>query len=54
MNAALNNKPPKIDPKGINAVDEEELDPAKIAVSTSGAPFAKAKKVIPANVGEIS
>lgn len=28
--------------------------PARMAVSTSGAPFAKARNVTPANVGEIS
>lgn len=54
MNAVLNNAPPKIDPKGINAVEADVLDPAKIAVNTSGAPFANAKNVTPANVGEIS
>ncbi len=54
MNAALNNAPPKIDPKGINAVEADVLAPAKIAVNTSGAPLANAKKVTPANVGEIS
>lgn len=50
----LKREPPKIDPNGINYVDEEELDPAKTAVRTSGAPLAKAKKVTPAKVGEIS
>lgn len=53
-NDVLNNNPPKIDPNGINAVDEDELLPANIAVRTSGDPLAKAKNVIPANVGEIS
>jgi hypothetical protein len=37
-------------PKGIRAVYSDVLFPAIIAVSTSGAPFAKAKKVTPANV----
>ncbi len=45
---------PNIEPNGINSVEGEELEPAKIAVNTSGAPFAKAKKVTPASVGEIS
>lgn len=50
----LNKDAPKIEPKGINYVEGEELEPAKTAVKTSGAPFAKAKKVTPAKVGEIS
>lgn len=50
----LKRAPPKIEPKGINYVEADELDPAKTAVKTSGAPFAKAKKVTPAKVGEIS
>ena len=54
INAVLNNDPPKIDPKGINSVEADELDPASTAVSTSGAPFANAKNVTPAKVGEIS
>jgi hypothetical protein len=54
MKAVLNKEPPKIDPNGINIVDDEELPPAKIAVKTSGAPLANAKNVIPAKVGEIS
>lgn len=32
----------------------ESLDPAMMAVMTSGAPLAKAKNVTPAKVGEIS
>jgi hypothetical protein len=50
----LNNAPPKIDPKGIKTVEADVLAPAKTAVNTSGAPLASAKKVTPANVGEIS
>ncbi len=50
----LNKQAPKIDPNGIIAVVLESLDPAIIAVITSGAPFAKAKNVTPANVGDIS
>lgn len=47
---AISNKAaPYSDPKGIRAVEEEELEPATIAVITSGAPFAKARKVTPAN-----
>ena len=41
---------PNIDPKGIKAVSELSEFPAMIAVKTSGAPLAKAKKVIPASV----
>ena len=54
IKAVLNKDAPKIEPKGINYVEGEELEPAKTAVKTSGAPFAKAKKVTPAKVGEIS
>ncbi len=50
----LNSAPPKIDPNGINYVEADVLVPAKIAVNTSGAPFANAKNVTPAKVGEIS
>lgn len=50
----LNKAPPNMDPKGINSVEAELLAPARTAVSTSGAPFAKAKNVTPAKVGEIS
>jgi hypothetical protein len=50
MNAQPNNNAPKIDPNGISTVDPEELPPAIIAVNTSGAPFANAKKVTPARV----
>lgn len=53
-NDVLNNRPPNIEPNGINAVLEDELLPAKIAVKTSGEPFANAKNVIPAKVGDIS
>ena len=53
MNAVLNKKAPNIEPKGIRAVESESLAPARIAVNTSGAPFAKAKKVTPAKAGEI-
>jgi hypothetical protein len=54
MNAVLNKDAPKIDPKGISTVEPDELLPAKIAVNTSGAPLAKARKVTPARVCEIS
>lgn len=54
MNAVLKMHAPNIDPNGIKAVLEESLDPAIIAVITSGAPFAKARNVTPAIVGEIS
>ena len=54
INAALNKQAPNIDPKGINTVVSESLLPAIIAVRTSGAPFANAKKVTPAKVGDIS
>ena len=54
IKAVLNKDAPKIEPKGINYVEGDELDPAKIAVKTSGEPFANAKKVTPAKVGEIS
>lgn len=54
MNAVLNKDAPKIEPNGIRAVDGEELVPARIAVRTSGDPLAKARKVTPARVGEIS
>jgi hypothetical protein len=50
----LKREAPNIEPNGISYVEADELDPAKIAVKTSGAPFAKAKKVTPASVGEIS
>lgn len=42
-----------MDPKGMRAVEPELLDPATTAVITSGAPLAKAKKVTPANTGDI-
>lgn len=45
-----NIKAPNKLPNGIKAVYSDELFPAMIAVSTSGAPFANAKKVTPANV----
>ena len=54
INAALNKQAPNIDPKGMRTVVSESLLPAMIAVNTSGAPFAKARKVTPAKVGEIS
>jgi len=47
--AMSNNAAPYSDPKGINAVEDEEEELATIAVTTSGAPFAKARKVTPAN-----
>ncbi len=54
MKAVLNKHAPNIDPNGIKAVLSESLEPAIIAVMTSGAPFAKAKNVTPAKVGDIS
>lgn len=53
MKAVLNRQAPKIEPKGIKAVVFESLEPAMIAVMTSGAPLAKARKVTPAKVGDI-
>jgi hypothetical protein len=47
IKAVLNKQAPKIDPKGIKAVELESLEPAIIAVITSGAPLANAKKVTP-------
>ena len=41
---------PNMDPKGIKTVEPESDPPATMAVSTSGAPFANAKKVTPARV----
>ncbi len=54
IKAMLKRQAPKIEPKGIRAVVLESLEPAMIAVITSGAPLAKARKVTPAKVGEIS
>lgn len=54
MKAELNRHAPKMEPKGIRAVLEESLEPATMAVMTSGAELAKAKKVTPASAGEIS
>jgi hypothetical protein len=54
INAMLKRQAPKIEPNGIRAVELESLEPAMIAVITSGAPLAKARKVTPAKVGEIS
>ena len=54
MKAELKSNAPKIEPKGIRAVVSESLEPATMAVITSGAPFAKARKVTPARVGDIS
>ena len=54
MNATLKRHAPKIEPKGIKAVLSDSLELAIIAVITSGAPFAKARKVTPARVGDIS
>jgi len=50
MKAVLKSEAPKIDPKGMSTVDSEELEPARTAVKTSGAPLAKAKNVTPAKV----
>lgn len=49
MIVLLKRRAPKIDPKGIRTVESESDPPATIAVSTSGAPLAKARKVTPAN-----
>lgn len=54
IKAVLKRQAPKMEPNGMSAVESESLDPANMAVSTSGAPFAKDRKVIPARVGEIS
>lgn len=54
IKAVLKSEAPNIDPNGINTVASELLLPAKIAVKTSGAPLAKARKVTPASVGDIS
>lgn len=54
IKAALKSRAPKIDPNGMRTVVSESLDPARMAVNTSGAPLAKAKNVTPAKVGEIS
>ena len=54
IKAVLKRQAPKMEPKGMRAVESESLEPARIAVRTSGAPLAKAKKVTPAKVGEIS
>jgi hypothetical protein len=54
IKAVLNRQAPNIDPKGIKTVDAESLDPATMAVMMSGAPLAKARKVTPAKVGDIS
>ena len=43
-----------MDPNGIKAVESESLEPAIMAVKTSGAPLANAKNVTPAKVGDIS
>jgi hypothetical protein len=43
-----------MEPTGINIVEGELLDPAMIAVITSGAPFANARNETPARTGEIS
>lgn len=48
-NAISNSAAPYSDPKGMSAVEDEELEPATMAVMTSGAPFAKARKVTPAS-----
>lgn len=48
MNAVLKRHAPNIEPNGIKAVVLELLDPATMAVTTSLAPLAKAKKVTPA------
>ena len=45
---------PYKDPNGIKAVSSDELEPATMAVTISGAPFANARKVIPANASETS
>ena len=54
MNEVLKRPAPKIEPNGRSAVDTESDCPAIIAVRTSGAPLANARKVTPANVGDIS
>lgn len=54
MKAVLNKQAPKIEPNGIIAVVSESLEPAIIAVITSGAPLANARKLTPAKIGDIS
>ena len=53
MNPIPNSAAPYKDPNGIRAVVVESLEPATIAVMTSGAPTAKATKLIPASASEI-
>ncbi len=47
-NPISKNAAPQREPNGINAVVDEELEPATIAVMISGAPLANARKVTPA------
>lgn len=54
MKAVLKRQAPKMEPKGMRAVESESLEPAMMAVSTSGAPFANARSVTPARAGDIS
>lgn len=54
IKAMLKSAAPYKDPKGIKTVLSESLVPATIAVTTSGAPLASAKKVIPAKASDIS
>lgn len=54
INAVLNKHAPNIEPNGIKAVELESLEPAIMTVITSLAPLAKARRVTPARVGEIS
>jgi len=48
MKPILKRAAPYNEPKGMRTVLSEELVPATMAVIMSGAPFASAKKVIPA------
>lgn len=52
--AMLKSEAPKREPNGRSDVESELLVPATIAVMISGAPLAKARKVIPAKASEIS
>lgn len=52
---AISNKAaPYSEPNGMSAVEDDELEPATMAVIISGAPLAKARKVTPANAWDIS
>ena len=54
IKAMLKRAAPNSEPNGINAVVAELLVPATMAVMISGAPLARARKVIPASASDIS